>query len=96
LVWEATQAFWQPDEIIADMFAANAEYAPISIGFEETGLNQWAMQPLRQAQSLRGSIPLRPVNPPRGLERRIFYWAFSHISPPVKSSSWGPATSSKS
>lgn len=72
LVWEATQAFWQPDEIIADMFEANAKYSPISIGFEETVLNQWAMQPLRQTQAIRGSIPLRAVNPPRGPGKENF------------------------
>jgi hypothetical protein len=64
LVWEATQAFWQPDELIDDIFKANDEYGPISIGVEVTGLSQ--------AQIVRGSIPLRPVNPPRGPGKESF------------------------
>jgi hypothetical protein len=72
LVWEATQAFWSPSQVIDSIFQKNAEYAPIEIGFEETGLSQWAMQPLRQAQITRGSIPLRALNPPRGPGKENF------------------------
>jgi hypothetical protein len=50
----------------------NDEYGPISIVVEVTGLNQFIMQPLRQAQIVRGSIPLRPVNPPRGPGKESF------------------------
>jgi hypothetical protein len=71
-VWEATQNFWLPDEIIADVFESNAEWNPISIGIEETGLNQFLMQPLRAEQIKRGSIPLRPLNPPRGPGKEQF------------------------
>jgi hypothetical protein len=72
LVWEAVQAFWTPTEIIDSIFKKNDEYAPIEIGFEETGLSQWAMQPLRQAQIMRGSIPLRAINPPKGPGKENF------------------------
>lgn len=72
LVWEAVQAFWQPDEIIADIFETNRQYAPVAIGVEVTGLNQFIEQPLRQAQIARGSIPLRPVSPPRGQGKENF------------------------
>ncbi len=71
-VWEASQNFWLPDEIIDDVFKSNEQWNPISIGIEETGLNQFLMQPLRQAQISRGSIPLRPRNPPRGPGKEQF------------------------
>jgi hypothetical protein len=72
LVWEATQAFWQPDELIDDVFKSMDKWNPISIGVEETGLNQFLMQPLRQASIRRGSLPLRALNPPRGPGKENF------------------------
>jgi hypothetical protein len=66
LVWEASGHHWQPSELIDDIFATNEKYHPIAIGVEVTGLNQFIEQPLRQAQLMRGSLPLRPMNPPRG------------------------------
>jgi hypothetical protein len=66
LVWEASANHWQPSELIDDIFAINEKYHPIAIGVEVTGLNQFIEQPLRQAQLTRGSLPLRPMNPPRG------------------------------
>jgi hypothetical protein len=65
-VWEASANHWQPSELIDDIFATNEKYHPIAIGIEVTGLNQFIEQPLRQAQLTRGSLPLRPMNPPRG------------------------------
>jgi hypothetical protein len=65
-VWEASANHWQPSELIDDIFATNEKYHPIAIGVEVTGLNQFIEQPLRQAQLTRGSLPLRPMNPPRG------------------------------
>jgi hypothetical protein len=65
-VWEASANHWQPSELIGDIFATNEKYHPIAIGIEVTGLNQFIEQPLRQAQLTRGSLPLRPMNPPRG------------------------------
>jgi hypothetical protein len=65
-VWEASANHWQPSELIDDIFATNEKYHPIAIGIEVTGLNQFIEQPLRQAQLTRGSLPMRPMNPPRG------------------------------
>jgi hypothetical protein len=72
LVWEASANHWQPSELIDDIFAASAKYHPIAIGVEVTGLNQFIEQPLRQAQLTRGSLPLRPMNPPRGAGKEGF------------------------
>jgi hypothetical protein len=65
-VWKASANHWQPSELIDNIFATNDQYHPIAIGIEVTGLNQFIEQPLRQAQLTRGSLPLRPMNPPRG------------------------------
>lgn len=73
VVWEATQAFWQPSELIDDIFAADDLYNPLEIGIEITGLNQFIEQPLRAAQVQRGHpIPLRALNPPRGPGKENF------------------------
>ena len=73
LVWEATANFWQPDELINDVFQADNLYHPIAIGVEETGLNQFILQPLRASQVTRGHpVPLRAVNPPRGPGKENF------------------------
>jgi hypothetical protein len=73
LVWEATQAFWQPDELINDIFKSDDAYRPIEIGIEVTGLNQFVEQPVRLAQAQRGHrIPIRPLNPPRGPGKENF------------------------
>jgi hypothetical protein len=72
-VWEATQAFWQPDELIDDIFKSDDKWSPLSIGVEETGLNQFVLQPIRSEQAKRGhTIPLRPLTPPRGPGKENF------------------------
>lgn len=73
LVWEATQAFWQPDELIDDIFLADDLWRPLDIGIEVTGLNQFIERPLRIEQSKRGQpLPLRALNPPRGPGKENF------------------------
>lgn len=73
LVWEATQAFWQPDELIDDIFLADDLWRPLDIGVEVTGLNQFIERPLRIEQSKRGQpLPLRALNPPRGPGKENF------------------------
>jgi hypothetical protein len=73
LVWEAIQAFWQPDEIIDDIFDADGKWAPLSVGVEVTGLNQFIEQPLRIEQTKRGHrLPLRALNPPKGPGKENF------------------------
>lgn len=73
LVWEATQAFWQPDELISDIFGADDKWCPLEIGVEITGLNQFVEQPLRSEQARRGHpVPIRALNPPRGPGKENF------------------------
>lgn len=67
VIWDAFARKMMPDEIVADMFEVDHEYSPVAIGFEETGLNEWALQPIRAAQVQRGlTLPLRPLNAPKG------------------------------
>jgi hypothetical protein len=73
LVWEATQAFWQPDELIDDIFESDDRWNPLNIGVEVTGLNQFVEQPLRVEQAKRGHpLPLTSLNPPRGPGKENF------------------------
>ncbi len=73
LIWEATANFWQPDEIVNDVFDSDDKYLPIAVAFEETGLNQWAIQPLRSSQITRGHpVPLSSINPPKGKSKESF------------------------
>ncbi len=66
VVWECDGAFLQPSEVIDLMFRLNDEYRPVLVGVEEDGLNEWILQPIREAQVRRGVIPLRPMRAPRG------------------------------
>jgi hypothetical protein len=67
IVWDGGAETWKPDEIINHMFQLDDEFAPVAIGVEETGLNEFILQPLRQEQIRRGHlIPVEPWNAPRG------------------------------
>ena len=67
VIWDGFARKLMPDEIVQDIFDCDAEFNPVAIGVEETGLNEWLKQPLRTAQVERGCvIPLRALNAPRG------------------------------
>ena len=67
IVWDAYGPKWKPDEIIADMFRADELYAPVTIGVERDGLEEFILQPLRQEQVRRAyAIPIRPMKAPKG------------------------------
>lgn len=67
VVWDAEARKWMPDQIIDDLFKVHAQYHPVWVGFEEDGLNQWALQAIRQEMVKRGTmLPLRPVKAPTG------------------------------
>lgn len=65
--WKLDAQLWMPDEIIDDIFATNDEFSPTWIGFEKTGLSEWAMQPIRHEALRRGVVlPLKGIEAPRG------------------------------
>ena len=67
IVWDAFAKKLMPNEIIEDMFATDDTFHPVAIGVEETGLNEWLRQPIRQQQVARGHLlPLRALNAPKG------------------------------
>jgi len=67
VVWESYARKMMPDEIVDDIFRTDETYNPVAIGFEENGLNEWALQPIRAAQLQRGyTVPLRPLQAPKG------------------------------
>lgn len=65
-VWECGGDLLMPDQVIDLAFRLNEQWNPVEIGFEEDGLNEWALQPIRHAQATRGALPLRPMKAPRG------------------------------
>ena len=67
VVWEAAAGRWLPDEIVSKAFELNRKYQPVVVAIEENGLNEFLLQPLRQASLLRReTLPLRPLSAPRG------------------------------
>ncbi len=62
IVWAAEALFLAPDEIVALGFDIAEKFDPIWVQFEQDGLVQWLLQPIRQEQIRRGhTIPYRGV-----------------------------------
>lgn len=67
IIWEGDGQLWMPDQIIADMFTVQDTYAPIKIGVEKEGLEEFLMQPLRAEQTRRQQIiPVETMPAPVG------------------------------
>lgn len=67
VVWDAGGALLRPDEIVSKIFEINNLYDPVHIGVEETGLNEFILQPLRQEQVTRNTaVPIKAMNAPKG------------------------------
>jgi hypothetical protein len=67
VIWEGTGELWMPDKIIEDMFDVHDQYAPIKIGVEKVGLEEFIMQPLRAEQTRRQHIiPVESLPAPAG------------------------------
>ena len=67
IVWDAWCGFWQPDQIVSEIFQIDQTYSPVAIGVERDGLEEFILQPLRHEQLRRGySIPIRPLKAPAG------------------------------
>lgn len=67
VIWDSFARKMMPDEIVADIFTTDEQYNPVAIGFEENGLNEWALQPIRTEQLRRGyTVPLRALQAPKG------------------------------
>ena len=67
VIWDAWARRIMPDEIVNSLFDIDDAHHPVHIGFEEDGLNQWALQPIRQEQVRRGHVlPLKAMKAPVG------------------------------
>ena len=67
LIWDGWARRMMPDEIVTSLFTTYDEHHPVWMGFEEDGLNQWGLQPIRQEMARRGqSLPLKAVKAPPG------------------------------
>lgn len=56
IVWECRIGNWAPDGVIEQIFEIDDIYRPVFLGIEEDSLNEWIMQPLRQAQMRRSHV----------------------------------------
>jgi hypothetical protein len=66
VVWEDRTGFYLPSEMIEIMFDIEARYQPIAIGFEQNGLEEWALTLIRSEALKRGMfLPIRPLRAPR-------------------------------
>jgi len=72
IVWDGGGGLWKPDEIVSHIFKLDEDYRCLSIGVEETGLNEFLLQPIRHEMLRRGAlVPVRPMNAPRDKMRFI-------------------------
>jgi hypothetical protein len=72
IVWRGDARLWLPDEMIDDMLATDDAWAPVELGVEATGLEEFIMQPLRhRALQRRQLLPVRRLIPPRGKDSFI-------------------------
>lgn len=72
VLWDAWGKRLLPDEIITSIFAVDAEYHPISIGMDVTGLNEFIAQPLRHQAIARGRVlPMKPLVLRQGKTERV-------------------------
>jgi hypothetical protein len=68
-VHDAFGHFHKPDEIVNEIFRLDELYKPVEIGVERDGLEEFLLQPLRQAQIQRGiSLPIVPMKAPKDKE----------------------------
>jgi hypothetical protein len=67
IVWDGGGSLWKPDEIVNKIFEIDDAYAPVAIGVEQDGLEEFLLQPIRHEQLRRGVfIPVRGIRAPKG------------------------------
>lgn len=65
-VWKAEGLTLMPDKIIDHIMELDEEFSPVWVGVEETGLEEFIMQPLRAEMLKRNKIvPLKGIRAPR-------------------------------
>jgi hypothetical protein len=73
IVHESSGHYWQPNELIDDLFAANEAHRPAKIGIEANSLDDWLLQPIRFEMIRRGeTLPLAPMHAPHDRSKNEF------------------------
>lgn len=73
LVHESSGEFWQPNQMIADLFACNRKHSPVKIAIEKNSLDDWLLQPIRaEVLRLGEPIPLMPLTAPQDRSKDDF------------------------
>lgn len=67
VIWEGDGRQLMPDQIVDLQFDLFERHRPVHMGIEEDGLNQFLLQPIRQAQVQRAvALPIRAMKAPKG------------------------------
>lgn len=73
MVHESGGHFWQPNELVDDMFRCNETHSPAKIGIEKNSLDDWLMQPIRIEMLRRGApLPLVVLQAPQDRSKEDF------------------------
>lgn len=72
-VHESSGEFWQPDQIISDLFTTSARHGDAQVAIEKNSLDEWLLQPLRAEMLRRGvTLPLRALTAPQDRDKEQF------------------------
>jgi len=72
IIWQDLSGFISPGALIDLIIEIEETYHPVDIGFERTGLNEWAAEPMRHAFAGRNIfVPLKELEAPRNKEQFI-------------------------
>jgi hypothetical protein len=72
-VHESGGDHWKPDEVIADVFASSDRHGGCEVAIERNSLDEWLMQPLREAMLRRGQpIDVTPILAPHDRSKEQF------------------------
>ncbi len=73
LVHESSGNYWQPNELVADLFATQQNHRPAKIGIEKNSLDDWLLQPIRLEMLRRGEpLPLQFLLAPQDRSKDEF------------------------
>jgi len=73
LVHESAGHYWQPNELVDDLFATQKNHRPAKIGIEKNSLDDWLLQPIRLKMLQLGTpLPLQVLNAPQDRSKDEF------------------------
>ncbi|MGH8306124.1 MAG: hypothetical protein ACRETG_10985, partial [Steroidobacteraceae bacterium] len=73
MVHESGGHYWQPSELVGDLFATLDAHHPVKIGIEQNSLNEWLAQPIRLEIMRRATpLPLTLLKAPQDRSKEDF------------------------